>query len=289
MDLPQAIAEAEGYVFFMHGWSGSHRIWEKLPIQLAGQHKRLVCFNLDVNGFGQSPFLNDTPTAKQCNPAGLMATVEQWLAAINLWPSSRTSPRPFYLFVGHSMSGAALFFKDVTHWKNETYGFYALAPALFSNDVQRQTFFKTVGVSIRLPSFSTVKDTLAPHFIDRLGTGASPQVKHEHLRIYNQTPFSVLAQTLYVLGATATFPFRNDWSRFRVALGHKDRIVRMDYLLDLLEQFSFRPTQIRLTLGDHYFFSYGDGSPSGHKHNQITVFNDLLNFCNQLTEEAKRR
>ena len=28
-EAAQAVAEAEGYLFFMHGWNGSHRIWEK--------------------------------------------------------------------------------------------------------------------------------------------------------------------------------------------------------------------------------------------------------------------
>lgn len=286
--LESYLTEVDGYVFFMHGWTGSHRIWENLPVRLTGKHKNIIAFNLDVNGFGQSPFINDTPLAEHSNPPALMKSVELWLEAIGLWPppANRTH-KPFYLFVGHSMSGAALFFKDTTDWENQPYAMYALAPALFHNDAQRKAFFKTVGVSIGLPSFNSVKDALAPRVIDMLGPGASPQVKNEHLRIYNQTPFGTLAQTLYLLGATTDPPVRHDWDRFRVALGHKDRIVGLDSTLELLDEFNFEPSQIRLMLGDHYFFSYGKGSPEQHKTNQKTVFKDLLDLCYRLTKEAR--
>jgi hypothetical protein len=285
-NLFQALGEVEGYVFFMHGWDGSHRIWESLPLQLAARHRHIVCFNLDVNGFGSTPFIQETPRPDQCSPAALMAAVEYWLRAVNLWPASYRQQKPFYLFVGHSMSGAATFYKDVTRWQDETYGFYALAPALFCNDMQRQAFYKAVGAGIRLPSFTALKDVLAPHVIDLLGTGASPAVKKEHLRIYNQTPFGTIAQTLYVLGTTTTPPQRTDWSRYKIALGHRDRMVGLNNMLDLLEELHFHPNQIRVLFGDHYFFSYGPGSPLSHKKNQQAVLDDLLAFCRHLADEA---
>lgn len=288
-DLLQAILEADGYLFFMHGWDGSHRIWEDLPLRLTAKHKRIICFNLDVNGFGSTPFINQTPQVDQCSPAALIAAVESWLSAVDLWPTPYRQQKPFYLFVGHSMSGAATFYKDVTAWQNEIYGFYALAPALFCNDIQRQAFYKTVGIGIRLPSLTAVKNALAPHMIDILGTGASPAVKNEHLRIYNQTPFGTLAQTLYVLGATNIPSYRTDWPRFRVVLGHKDRVVGLDPMLNLLEELNFHSDQIRVALGDHYFFSYGQGSPRSHRHNRRIIFDDLLSFCYRLSEEAQQK
>jgi len=287
-NLFQALGEVDGYIFFMHGWDGSHRIWEKLPLQLTLKHKRVICFNLDVNGFGSSPFINDTPRPEQCSPAALMAAVEYWLSAVNLWPATYRRHKPFYLFVGHSMSGAATFYKDVSGWQDEAYGFYALAPALFCNDIQRQAFYKTVGLGIRIPSFTAIKDVLAPHVIDLLGTGASPVVKNEHLRIYNQTPFGVIAQTLYVLGTATTWPQRNDWSHFRIALGHRDRMVGLNSMLDLLEELDFHSHQIRINFGDHYFFSYGPGSPLSHKKNRQMLLKDLLDFCDELTAKANQ-
>jgi hypothetical protein len=288
--LEESLAVADGYLFFMHGWSGNHRIWEHLPGWLASRHKNIVCFNLDVNGFGGSSFIEQVPAREQCTPAAIMRATEYWLEAIKLWPAPPNRRlRPFYLFVGHSMSGAALFYKDVRYFHHDIYSFYSLAPALFHNDTQRQAFFKTVGISIGLPTLSTVKDTLAPHVIDILGPGASGPVKAEHLRVYNETPFGTLAQTIYALGSAPPPPERNDWNRFKVALGHKDRIVNLGASLSLLEKFGFGPAQIRVTLGDHYFFSHGEGSPHTHYLNRRVVENDLLELCYDLTRESRSR
>lgn len=286
--LSQALAEAEGYVFFLHGWTGSHRIWEKLPIQLAVKNKQLVCFNLDVNGFGDSPFLAETPTPDQCSPSALITAVDHWLRAIHLWPDpSANETQPFYLFVGHSMSGAAFFYKDITGWEHSNYGFYALAPALFCNDSQRRAFFKTMGlVGVNLPpSLNTIKNSLAPHVIEILGNGANPTVKNEHLRIYSQTSFGTIAQVIYALGVSVDMPHRTDWSHFRVALGHKDKIVNLANILDLLEELDFTSDQVKVMLGDHYFFSFGEDSPASHQQNRQFLIDDILLFCQQLAQK----
>jgi hypothetical protein len=123
--------------------------------------------------------------------------------------------------------------------------------------------------------------------IDILGTGASSDVKEEHLRIYNKTSFGTIAQALYMLGAAAGPPPRNDWSHFRIALGHKDRIVRLNQMLGLLDKLGFSSDQINVMLGDHYFFSYGEGSPASHQANQQLLLNDLRGFCCQLAQKAK--
>lgn len=285
--LAQALAEADGYVFFLHGWDGTHRIWENLPLRLAAAYQHVVCFNLDVNGFGLSPFIHDTPEAEQCSPAALINAVELWLNTLKLWPVPRRLRKPFYLFVGHSMGAAALFYKNEIGWRGDAYGFYAMAPALFCNDTQRQAFFKTVGTGIRLPSFAAVKNALAPHIMEILAAGASPEVKKEHVRVFARTSFGTLAQTLYVLGASPSRPRRADWFRFRVALGDRDRLVGVDNMLYLLEEFGLKDDQIRVTAGDHYFFSYGEGSPPAHLQNREAVLEDLLDFCQQLAAEAK--
>lgn len=285
--LSQALAEADGYVFFLHGWDGSHRIWEDLPLKLTAAHKQIVCFIIDVNGFGMSPFINPIPTAEQCSPTALMAAVEHWVSLLKLWPTPRRLRKPFYLFVGHSMSAAALFYKSEIGWRSEAYGLYALAPALFCNDTQRQAFFKTVGLGIRIPSFTAFKNALAPYILEVLAAGASPEVKNEHVRVFARTPFGTLAQTLYVLGASTALPERNDWFRFRVALGDKDRLVGLENMLELLHQFGLGDDQIRVMNGDHYFFSYGEGSPPAHQENRKAVKQDLLAFCEKLTEEVR--
>lgn len=285
--LTDALAEVDGYVFFLHGWDGTHRIWEDLPVRLVAEQQRVICFNLDVNGFGMSPFDKGTPLAEQCSLAALMAAVEQWLILLKLWPAPNRERKPFYLFVGHSMSGAALFYQDEIRWCNEAYGVYALAPALFCNDTQRQAFFKAVGLGIRIPSFSSVKHALAPRMIELVAAGASPAVKNEHVRVFARTPAGTLAQTLYVLGANTTWPIRNDWSRFRVALGDKDMLVGIDNMLELLSQLGLQSDQIRVTTGDHYFFSHGEGSPPSHRENREVVLQDLLAYCRMLAVEAR--
>ncbi len=285
--LAQALAEADGYAFFLHGWDGSHRIWEDLPVRLVAEQPRLVCFNLDVNGFGQSLFADEAPTAEQCAPTGLMAAIEHWLTLLKLWPAAQRSRPPFYLFVGHSMSGAALFYKNEARWEKEAHGVYAVAPALFCNDTQRQAFFKTIGLGIRIPSFTAVKNALVPHVLEIIAAGASPEVKNEHVRVFARTPFGTLAQTLHVLGANTTWPARTDWSRFRVALGDRDMLVGLDNMLELLHQLGLRREQIRVAAGDHYFFSYGEGSPPTHKENREVMLQDLLAFCRLLAAEVR--
>ncbi|MDM8532761.1 alpha/beta hydrolase [Anaerolineales bacterium HSG25] len=285
-NMETALAEAEGYIFFIHGWDASHQIWEDLPLRLLLQKGRLVCFSPDVNGFGRSPFLKDTPTAKDCCPSALMLALELWMSTIGLWPVKNRPWKPFYLFVGHSMGGAALFYKAEQGWKNEAYGLYALAPALLCNDVQLKTFYKTLGFGIGLPSFSFLKKRLAPQVIEVLGGGASNLVKNEHIRIFNDTPFGTLAQTIYAMGAMATLPQRDDWSNLRIALGNKDKLVNLTSMLELVEQFDIHADQLRVALGDHYFFSHGSQSPHSHRHNREVVLNDLLTFCKQLETDV---
>jgi pimeloyl-ACP methyl ester carboxylesterase len=284
--LIHALAEADGYVFFLHGWDGTHRIWEDLPARLAAEQPGVVCFNPDINGFGLSRFAQKTPTAEQCSPSALMNTVEQWLDLLKLHPTSRRSQPPFYLFVGHSMGGAALFYPNEAVWHNKIYGMYALAPALFCNDIQRQAFFRAVGLGIRIPSFSAIKNTLAPPMIEILAGGASLAVKNEHLRVFTRTPFGALAQTLYVLGANTTWPQWANWSHMRVALGDKDVLVGVENMLELLKQLGLQSEQIRVMAGDHYFFSYGQGSPAAHQGNREAVLQDLLAYCRRLKTEV---
>ncbi len=287
LTLPEALKTVDGYVFFLHGWDGSHRIWEDLPMLLALKNRSVVCFSLDVNGFGRSPFLSDLPKPEHCSPAALMAAIERWITTLDLWPSPPNRERnPFYLFVGHSMGGAALFYKNEVGWHNDAYGLYALAPALLCNDTQRQTFYKTLGMGIRFPSFATVKNMLAPRVIDVLAAGSSAAVKEEHLNVFSQTPFGTLAQTFYVMGATSTKPQRTDIGRFQITLGHKDRLVGLNFMLDLLDELDFRPEQIHLALGDHYFFSYDRTSPNSHKYNRQMVLDDLVAFCARLSREV---
>lgn len=285
--LSQALNQAEGYVVFLHGWDGSHRIWEDLPLRLLLAQRKIVCLIPDVNGFGNSPFIAETPEDRLCCPTGMMAAIEQWLAIIGLWPAVGRTSRPYYLFVGHSMGGAAIFYKEEAGWRDEIYSMYALSPALLCNDALYQRFYKGLGLGISIPTFSFLKRKLAPRVIEFLGSGASNAVKDEHIRVFESTSFGTLAQTIYAMGALAVKPERTDWPRFQVALGNRDRLVNLNSMLDLLEILDIRAHQIRLALGDHYFFSHDYQSPHSHKHNREAVFQDLLLCCQRLQQEAQ--
>jgi hypothetical protein len=130
---------------------------------------------------------------------------------------------------------------------------------------------------------------MAPHVIELLGSGASQAVKDEHLRVYNHTSFGTVSQVLHAMGAAVANPSRSDWSHFRVALGHRDRLVNVNNMLDLLEELNFNANQIRVMLGDHYFFSYDPASPLSHQRNQKILLKELLEFCTQLAQEPRAK
>src|ERR1041385_5117800 len=57
-DLEARIGMAEGYVVFIHGWTGSNAIWEDLPTRIVAKNRNLVALVVDHNGFGQTPFIH---------------------------------------------------------------------------------------------------------------------------------------------------------------------------------------------------------------------------------------
>jgi len=118
--ITNSVANARGYVILMHGWTGSHAIWEDLPALICEANPHLVCFVPDVNGFSGSPFIKDDPPPLElCGPRGNMRTIEAWL---NLLQIHRSGPqRQTFTFVGHSMSGAALFHKMTSSWEENNY------------------------------------------------------------------------------------------------------------------------------------------------------------------------
>src|SRR5260221_2067845 len=66
-NLAIRIGSADGYVIFIHGWTGSNLIWEDLPALVANRNPRLVALVVDHNGFGESPFTATMPAFDICN------------------------------------------------------------------------------------------------------------------------------------------------------------------------------------------------------------------------------
>src|SRR5690606_11606346 len=81
-ELDDRLSDVQGYVIFIHGWTGNHKIFESLPGMIVRENRRLVAISVDHNGFGQSRFTNHSPTVEQCNPPAAMKTIQKWLDLI---------------------------------------------------------------------------------------------------------------------------------------------------------------------------------------------------------------
>jgi len=281
------LANAQGYVIFMHGWDGSHAVWEGLPAQVCQANPRLVCFALDVNGFGGSPFVEaEMPFLELCGPRAEMLAVERWLDLLKL---HRPGPqRQVFTFVGHSMSGAALFHKATEGWEENRYSLLALAPAMLHKDTVKQALYRTLGVGIGMgvqyDFLNRFKDELAGRVIELLAANASRAVKKEHTRVFRQTAKGTIAQTFYALGLAAETPPARDWNNVFVMLAHKDRLVALEPTLELLKTMGLNSQNIQVVMGDHYFFSVSQQSRRWHAFNRAEVLRHIL----QLHDERRR-
>jgi pimeloyl-ACP methyl ester carboxylesterase len=272
-------AAGQGYVVFIHGWTGNHSIWESLPALVAANDRRLISISVDHNGFGQSELIDDTPTLESCNPPAAMNTIESWVELMHL----RNQPQPKVInFVGHSMGGAALFYLDPLKWKTGEETRYAVAPALLLEDEQNQVFFTALGIGIGivnfLPVFEIVERALKPNVIDALCHGASSYVKEAHNVQYNETARSTTAATFVAMGLLRDREIARNFDLFRVILGHRDRLVDVIAMMDLLGQLEFPAQNIRVVAGTHYLFSVGIDSVFAHAQNRELIVQDIVNL-----------
>jgi pimeloyl-ACP methyl ester carboxylesterase len=277
----EAMAQTQGYVVFLHGWDGSETIWEQIPALVCAANPRLVALSADVNGFGGSPFADPVPAIEDCDPSANMVAIQHWINLLGLRSSTRATRRLRVItLVGHSMSGATLFYLNESHWREHEVARLAIAPALLVNDSLRKSFYKALGVGIWAGStgdmLGWLKTKLAPSIVEMLIGEASRAVKAEHTRIFNTTPNGVLAQTFFAMGAVLRQVTPHHWRRFRVLLGHKDRLVGVKPMLDLLEELGFTSDQLRVVLGDHYLFSVSNQSRRLHLLNREIVIEEIL-------------
>ncbi len=277
----EAMARVQGFVVFLHGWDSSQAIWEQIPALVCAANPRLVALAADVNGFGGSQFTDELPAVETCDPAANMAAIEHWIELLGLRSSPRAMRRLRVItLVGHSMSGATLFYLNESHCRQYEVARLAIAPALLVNDSLRKGFYKALGVGIWAGStgdmLGWLKTKLAPSMIEMLIGRASRAVKAEHTRIFNATPNGVLAQTFFAMGAVPHQVKPRRWRRFHVLLGHKDRLVGVKPMLDLLEELGFTSDQLRVVLGDHYFFSVSNQSRRLHLRNREIVVEEVL-------------
>jgi pimeloyl-ACP methyl ester carboxylesterase len=279
MPASNLLADAQGYVILMHGWDGSHAIWEDLPAQVCQADPRLACFALDVNGFGGSPFVEaEMPPLELCGPRGAMRAVELWLDLLKLHRPGRQ--RQVFTFVGHSMSGAALFHKSLQGWEEDRYSLLALAPAMLHKDTVKQAFYRTlglgIGVGLQYEFLDRFKDRLAMQVMELLAANASQAVKKEHARIFQRTDKGTIAQTFFALGLAEETPPPRNWDNVFVMLAHKDRLVALGPTLDLLESIGLTSQNLQVVMGDHYFFSVSQQSRRLHTFNRSEMLRHIL-------------
>jgi len=277
----EAMIRARGFVIFLHGWDGSHAIWEKIPALVCAANPRLVALAADVNGFGGSLFADELPALEACDPAASMAAVERWIELLGLRSSRRATHRLRVItLVGHSMSGAGLFYLDESRWRQHEVARLAIAPALLINDALRKSFYKALGVGIWAGSTTDtlgwLKTRLAPSIVEALIGAASRVVKVEHVRMFNATSKGTLAQTFFAMGAIPCQVKPRHWRHFHIMLGHKDRLVGITPMLRLLEELGFTSDQVRVMLGDHYLFSVSSQSRRLHLRNREIVVEEVL-------------
>lgn len=287
--LAARIADADGYVIFLHGWTGSNAIWEDLPAMIAAENRRLVCLVVDHNGFGGTAFADEMPDFGRCSPIGAMHAAERWFSLLGL----RRQPGERHLktvnFVGHSMGGAALFFLREEDWRLGEMTRLALAPALLLHDDMHRAFYTTLGLGIglvgRIRALEVVESLVKPGVLDALTDGATQPVIDEHARIYESTPRSITARTFAAMGVIQEHPTPHKWEFMKIVLGHKDRLVGLIPMIDLLQELDFNADQLRVVMGTHYFFSLGEAQKRWHQQNRWIVLEDIL----QLHEQAMKR
>ncbi len=281
--LVNAIGQARGYVIFVHGWTGNHLIWEDLPGMTVLSNRQLVAFSVDHNGFGQSRFVSSTPHTDKCNPPAAMETLQQWVDLIKIRRQPGQIGQRVIHFVGHSMGGATLFYLNPILWNYGEVTRYALAPALLLEDEMHQVFYTTLGIGIgilqRIPVLEVFERFLKPSMLSTLLSGASDNVKALHSAQYNDTPRGITGATFLAMGRLQNREIAHDWELMRVMLGHRDPLVGLIDMMDLLMKLEFPAANIRVVPGTHYMFSVGHETPANawqHAQNRELVVQDIL-------------
>jgi pimeloyl-ACP methyl ester carboxylesterase len=281
--LVDRIANVEGYAVFVHGWTGNFGIWEDLPGMAVRSNRQLVAIAIDHNGFGESRFEDNTPPIEICNPPAAMATLQRWVDLMKIRRQPGTPRQKVINFIGHSMGGATLFYLNPILWNYGEVTRLALAPALLLEDEGHRFFYTTLGLGIgileRLPVFELVERFVKPKMLDILVAGASEEVKEMHSVQYEATPRGITGSTFMAMGRLKNYEIARDFSTMKVMLGHRDPLVGLVNMMDLLQKMEFPAANIHVVPGTHYMFSVGHESPMNayqHAQNREMVVDDIL-------------
>ncbi|GAB1421005.1 hypothetical protein MASR2M15_11370 [Anaerolineales bacterium] len=283
--LIDRIADVEGYAIFVHGWTGNHRIFEDLPAMTVLTNRRIVAITVDHNGFGESRFRNDSPSEDLCNPPAAAHTLQNWIDLMGIRRQAGQTGVKVVNLIGHSMGGAMLFYFNPMQWKYGELTRCAIAPALLLEDELHRVFYTALGLGIgmlqKLPMLEIVERFIKPGVMKTLLTGASEYVHQTHELEYVQTPKGVTGATFMAMGRLRNEEIARDWDLFRVMLGHRDPLVGLVDMMDLLGKLEIPASNIRVVPGTHYMFSIGHSNPLNafqHAQNRELIISDILDL-----------
>lgn len=281
--LVDRIANVHGYAIFIHGWTGNHLIWEELPGMVVQSNRQLVGISVDHNGFGLSLFGDQSPSVETCNPPAAMKTIQKWIDLIKIRRQPGGGQQKVINLIGHSMGGAMLFYLNPILWSYGEVTRYALAPALLLEDEMHKVFYTTLGIGIgilqKIPLLEIVERFIKPGMVRTLASGASDVVKEIHSHQYEDTPRGITGATFMAMGRLKNYEIARDWDLFRVMLGHRDPLVGLVDMMDLLCNLEFPAGHVRVVPGTHYMFSIGQETPTNayqHAQNRELVAQDII-------------
>jgi pimeloyl-ACP methyl ester carboxylesterase len=273
----------------MHGWGSDSEVWEQLPALTCAANPRLVALSPDLNGFGESPFLAEVPAVEQCAPNAVMRLVMHLVEMLGLRSGARAKQRRRVVtFVGHSMSGAALFYLQDRGWHQNEFARCALAPTLLIDEQVRKHFFLKLGIeaSTNKP-LDDFKSRLGLRLIERMIGSVGARTRADHLRIFESTPKGTLVRTLYGMGMALRQLKKRHWCNFRVTLAHDDRLLDVTQMLNQLDDLGLGPDQIRVVGGDHFLFSASDERRQLHLRNREIILGEILHL-HEVCREGQR-
>ncbi|MCU0513775.1 MAG: alpha/beta hydrolase [Anaerolineae bacterium] len=281
--LVDRIASTQGYVVFVHGWTGNFRIWEDLPGRVTLANRQLVAISLDHNGFGGSVFADTTPELETCNPPAAMRTIQKWIDMMKIRRQTGEPRLKVINLVGHSMGGATLFYLNPLAWRYGEVTRMALAPALLLEDESHRLFYTTLGLGIgilhTLPILTLVERFIKPGMLGTLVAGATDYVQQIHSTQYQQTPRGITGATFMAMGRLSNYEIARNFDLMRVMLGHRDPLVGLFAMMDLLGKLEFPAANLHVVPGTHYMFSVGRETPLNayqHAQNRELVVEDIL-------------
>ncbi len=99
-----------------------------------------------------------------------------------------------------------------------------------------------------------------------------------HSEQYQRTARGTTATTFMAMGLLNNREIPRRWDLFRITLGHRDPLVGLVPMMDMLSKIEFPASNTRVVAGTHYFFSVGPEAVFQHAQNRELVVRDILDL-----------